>query len=569
TVEDNYEDAEAPEATLLNVSKTVVAGEKTTFSVQAVDFVSDEADTIADANLKLVVEYKYDDGNWTSLLAKNGVYTIEVPKAQTGNITVKATATDDAGNSFTTPEKVIEIKNYTADDDTPTSTAFDFDSNWFESGSTFKTFVKGDEVKLPTVSFNDTTSDNLVVTAYVDHINSTTNRTTNIAIFNGLSGSSKTVSLGGETVKLPYSGSYVVTYIATDPAGNMQVSSFEFEAISNTAPTIAGLGNIEGTAEWGEEIDLVSPITVYNDTEIVDYNIVYVPNNITDADDYVKNTVANGSLVIKVEGSYIALPDNKIQAREGTITVSYWAKGDTGLCSEKQTKTITASDSKAPTIYVDESLLPDTHEFDADADNEAETTNWIYIPSIENVIDEGSGIDYSSLEVTAQYTSSSQKLEIKDIPADDAEHAGFYGYVVATKNGTINITYKITDNRGNESQATMLAVAVGDVTAPTISIDDVELKAAYKVGDTITINLSDVKVSDDSDVVDDPETTDEDESADNVKSGDVVVTLTCNGSTVAKSDSSASGSTYVFNIEKAGNYVVTYKITDAAGNTAT
>ena len=568
TVEDNYEDTKAPEVTLLNVANNVTAGSETSFSVRAIDYENDEDDTIADANLKIVVQYQFSDGDLTTLFADDeGNYTIKIPETQTGSITVKATATDDANQSFTAT-KTIQIKNYSSDTSAPTISAdFDFGEDWFTdggSGSDFKVFTKGDEVTLPTVTFSDG-SDNLVVTAYVDHVETGSN----LAVFNGLSGTGSTVSFGGEKINLTNAGTYVVTYIAQDPAGNMAVKSFQFTASTNAAPTISGLGNINGTAEWGDEIDLVSPITVYNDTDVVNYDIVYVPNSTTDIATFLRDEVQNGSLVIQVTGNYIALPDNKIQAREGTITVNYWAKSENGLYNENpQTKTITAEDTTAPTFYVDESLLPDTMEFNSEADNETDKSNWIYIPSIENVVDNGSGVDFDSLSIIAQYSSSTQNLEIHDIPADDAEHAGYYGYIIATKNGTINITYSISDRRQNISEETVLSIAVGDVTPPEMSLDDLNIENSYNIGDILSIKLGDIKVTDDSDVQDDP-STDEDESENNVESEKITVTLTCDGSTVSKADSSIDKVQYDFKIEKAGSYVLTFRITDDAGNTTT
>lgn len=587
-VEDDFEDTTNPTADFVGLSKTIIAGNSFTFSLDVNDLKSGSTTEYDDTNLKQIVTYSIGTAveNKTIYPNEDGVYTIEVPEgtANDTEVTILLTVTDDAGNVGTKTGTVI-VKNYSTDTTAPiVATDFDFEvddenSCWHGSSLdgttlTLVTKQKGDYVTLPRITFSDADSNNLVVSAFVENV-PTGNLT---KTFSGMSGSLNAVTMGGadsEKFQLPYAGKYRVTYVATDANNNVRLYSFEFEAISNTPASIYGVGNISSNVEYGDEIDVVSGITIYdNDTIQTGYSTKFL-----NASEYanIENTLtlaANNTLLVYIDGAYTPkqADENKIVAGNGSITIYYWAKNSAGLWSSApQVQTISATDSTAPTFYVDESKMETVHDYDKTANASSSLVNYVFIADMESLNDSGIGVDLSSKQIVAKYSDTSTELKIgkiEDIDValfdgeNDAEKEAnkqwyvdnYMGYVVATKNGTINITYSLSDKNGNAAQTKTVAIACGDITPPTISISDVPFATNYKINDTLTIDLTKTSVSDDSD--------EEDSSVDY---NDVTVVVTCDGTTVSK-HSSSTDTNLVYSISKAGNYVVTFTVTDKAGN---
>ena len=577
-VEEDFEDTTAPVVDFNGLPKTITAGKDITFTIDASDYKADSSTEYDDTNLKLVVTYQFDSENPVTIYPDtNGEYKIEVPAdASYNTVSVNAVATDDSGNE-TPKNATIIINNYSGDTFAPEINVDGFDFEIGTEGSPWKTvsddattladFEKGDTITLPKVTFSDNSSD-LVVTAYVEHV-STGNV---LKTFFGMSGSGTTVSMGGigsESFQLQYSGLYRVTYVATDVNNNIAINSFEFNAISNTPPSIYGVGNISTSAEYGDEIDIVSGITIYDgDTIQTDYNIKYLSaSEYANIETILSDESSKSTLFIYVEGACEPMPGNIIKATDGTITLRYWSVNANGKYTlTPQVQTISAEDTTAPTFYINENLIEETHEYDSEAED---LTNYVFIPNFENLSDTGSGVDLNSKKVVVKYSDSTTELTIKSIDdisdelftesgytQDDIDSIknNYLGYVVATKNGTMNITYTVSDKAGNTSAEKVIAIACGDITPPTLSVDNVKLESSYNVGSTLSIDMEALKVSDDSDT---------EESSISYKN--VVVTVTCDGKTISK-DSSSTVDMFNYKIENAGNYIITFTVSDSSGN---
>lgn len=583
-VEDDYEDVGTPSVEFTGCPSSIIAGNTFTFEVDAHDYKDAEKTIIEDASLELIVEYKIGSADFKKIYPNSeGKYEIEVPAdtAAAEVVTIRATAKDDFDQSDVEEKEVI-VKSYAGDVTPPTITSdFNFDIEasdpcWSGTVSggvlTLDSKQKGDFVTLPSITFNDADSDNLSVTAYVEHIGSGNI----IKTYSGMSGSAHDVTLGGldsESFQLAQAGDYRVNYVATDANNNILLYSFQFNVVSNTPPTIYGVGSISTEAEYGDVIDIVSGITVYdNDTAQTGYATKFLSAAEYADIDTTLAAAAPETLLVYVEGAYTPkqADENKIIAGSGTITLHYWAKNAVGTVSaNEQVQTIAAKDTKAPTFYVDETKMDATHDFVSGA---ADLTNYVFIADMEALKDTGVGVDLSSKSITAKYSDTSSEITVKtdilslDLNLFDGETTeekeanrqwyadNYYGYVVATKNGTISITYSLSDKAGNAAALKTIDIACGDITAPSISINDVPFETSYSIGGTLSIDRTKIVVSDD-------------KSAE-LTYNDVTIKVTCDGATVEKTNSSSSDPTYTYSLSKAGSYVITFTVSDEAGNQA-
>jgi len=592
-VEDDYVDTTNPNVTLNGLSNMVYAGNKIVFTVSDSDYRTDDADTVADSRLQLVVQYKYGTDAWTTLTAEDGKYTIEVPEGTVNDtvLTIQATATDDYGTdrdigediisatTFSTVKtKSITIKNYTGDGDSPTIGGFNITIDWYDvEDSTFKTFVTGDTLTLPIVNITDNNS-NLFVSATVK-CNGTT---ISDGVFSAYSGNAKKVVMGGEQFIANLAGTYVVTYQATDVNGNTSYKVFTFEVDGPQVPIIT-LGTFDTTYEYGTSVDLTN-VSVSVNTEEVDYtdnfilmtgtygtyseeDIVALINTLvghaqaTDPTDYNADKENYGdildSIVIQISGGYLAdnsNPNSIIAGQSGNVTLKYWAVSDSGeFNTTPQVVTFATEDTTAPVLVINNDGPIST--FSAYSSSNTDIQNRVQIPDISSATDL-SGVQTPT--ITAKYNNATKDLTIVKYAQDSEEYAdGYYGYFVANDDGYVTVTYSVSDNASPTNTTTQTySIGIGDISAPQISIAALQasLSDEYNIGDTLTLDLTKLSITD----------------AEALDYTDVDVKVTRDGTDITDDDLSSSDATKMsFLLDEAGTYVITFDVTDSAGNAAT
>ena len=120
-------------------------------------------------------------------------------------------------------------------------------------------------------------------------------------------------------------------------------------------------------------------------------------------------------------------------------------------------------------------------------------------------------------------------------------------------NEVYTLTFTVKDLAGNTTTVKK-EIKVGDTEPPVITIDETNktfVSEEIKLNSKLTLDLSLVSVED---LVDD-----------NLSKEDLVITVTRDGETISNIHGN-SKTNYEYNINKAGEYTVTLKITDAAGN---
>ena len=301
--------------------------------------------------------------------------------------------------------------------------------------------------------------------------------------------------------------------------------------------------------------------------------------------------------------------------QNGSVTINYWAVGhwtnaadfdrNFGTEGEKHPSTVsfTVKDETKPTIYVNETLIDDVVPYDSSKTGTYD--NMVKIADVTKVWDLA-GIQEDSLKITARYSTSSkdvdmivingklttatdvlyignEKVKIGDkeytydaaagtlndgtttytfvnnkVTIDEVEYTlapetDYYGYFKAGGNGTVTVTYSATDNNGNTETKTF-SIVVGDVTPPEINAETVKSaveSASYQKGNTVSINLKDLKIIDD---------------VSTLTYSDVKVTVTRDGEAI---DIDTTDPEKVsFTVDDYGTYVVSFDVKDAAGYSA-
>ena len=549
-VTDDFADDKAPTVKFENLNSSAVQkGKVFKFKVNATDE--------NDARPKVVVTAKVGSAEAVTLYADSeGYYTFDTKDIEaTADVTFTAIATDDYGNASSEKAKTIAV-NVVSDTAVPIATDFNFDDTLVDGGALKSVYV-GDEFTLPSVTFSDDSA-NLLVKVTVK------TGSTVVEKFTYTSGSEKTIALGGEKFTPSRAGDYVVTYTATDVAGNKLIKSFVL-AVEGQEDAIINLGSFESSYDYGTEIDLKNlTVTLQNDAgsqDVTDEYDFFTGYNGKEEDiaDFIKNNKTN-TIICQISGSYEpTLDESVIKAGEnGSIKLNYWVVGgwtgdnfDRNFNPEPKTVSFTVSDTTKPTITVNE--MEEVVAYDSTA--VGDEANRVEIADFSAY--DLAGIDNTSYKITAKYSSSSSDITIVKYDASVEEelnriNEGFYGYFKATKNGTVTVTYSVTDNNGNTATEPK-TIYVGDTSKPEIKVSalqDAINKAGYKKGSTVKLDLTKLNVVDDKS---------------NLTYDDVTVTVTCDGEDV-EFTRSEDKKAVEFKAENYGEYVVSFSVTDEAGN---
>ncbi len=551
-------------------------GETLKFSVTASSFLSSDKSVTADERPTVVVKYTVGTSTVETVIQihNDGFYYLDlVGDDFSGNQELKiiAKATDDLDVSKEIP-KTIQIQDIQSDVSAPVVAYGDeikFVGNEWGDGTTMNTIYAGTVLKLPIIVFDDESS--FQVSAKIlcnDKILST-------GVW-GARGENQPVSIGGQTFTASKVGTYTVVYEAKDLAGNIATKSFTFDVVGEEIP-ILHVGSFASSYEYGDEIDISNISVTINGEEVDSEYYTNIITNIptsqekvvdlinaflatpaeiyTDPDTgisyYPADYKIKGSILCMIEGNVAVVDAQDLKTiiragQEGSITLTYWAVSENGDFNESPTSvTFDVADTKGPIVTLN------AEKITTSAYDEEETIK-IYIP-------DATSKDYISNEhcdvaITAKYKSDTTNLEI----VKDDTNAGYYGYVVATKVGIIEVTYSSKDNMGNEAQyltadeteSLTYTISVGDVSAPVINTTELQEyvdSKNYKYQNEVTLDLSKLSITKDL----------------SYESDGFSYKVTCDGVTVE--DVTLDGSMLSFTASSYGDYVVSFDVEDASG----
>ena len=586
-----YRDDRAPEITFNGLPSTKQHGDEfTVLKPTVADYVDSSLTEVADANVRVVTEYFFNDIAGTIALAEEkesdkayfefkvpSKIDLPAPNSPVTKMTIRVTATDDAGNVGIF-EKEITIIDTTSDVSSPllvdatTGVSKTLDSTLQAELDTLYSNVddlsQNKSIKLPELSFMDqgtnsidrvypsvivTDSTGTVVSVNRINIEQSDLTTNDIYDTSGY----EPVLIGRVTTieNLQFfaasSGEYTITYSVHDNAGNSYTFAYTIGVANKTPPSI-NVDKLATSAEWGDLIDLQEIVvtsggipqsyTLLSGTPVLDSN-----GNATDllkSGDSSTKPWPIKTVIVDVSNDKV-FPEFKFDAlvaKKGTYTIRFWAKDAEGnITTNYVQRTIIARDSKAPELFFEEEPVLQ-HIYDSTASDP--TVNDITIPGF-GAEDAGSGVDFGSARIVVKYSDSSTPL---------GEFTGTEERIVrATKSGTLEITYSIADTEKNAVQKTF-RMAVGDLTDPIIEIANPSRNTPgnQKLGYVLSINRDDLTLRDEGVAI---------------SNSRISISVKLNGAEMTQ-DASSTTTVYEYTINVAGTVVITYTATDEVGNEA-
>ena len=229
--------------------------------------------------------------------------------------------------------------------------------------------------------------------------------------------------------------------------------------------------------------------------------------------------------------------------------VANWYKNLRAYTLTSDTYTITVQDKKGPTIknydYVDSISMDDVKT----------GTYKLKIQGIEATDASGINISKSSVSITTSYKADGTTRTSYDSLTKDELLTGKEKTI--TLNGTITIAYTVYDNNGNSSTAEYV-IKAGDVTDPSITIEDDFVETTYALSDfqdnIFKVDLSKLSYKDNV------------TSTDNLDLSFKLV----NNDTEEEMDALATTDNEVsYEITTVGNYTFSVTVTDETGNFTT
>ena len=547
-VGDTFADNVAPNIVLPTIAQNVNLGETISFGqATIVDYKTDSSSPeVVDSNVKKDVYYYYgnadettdfaaklNNGELTKLELENSKYSVKVDETTTESyLTVVFRAEDDGkyaeGNTENNVQWAYKVVRIFRVND---SVAPTLETDLADIAATFTSasgnvYGQGEVITLADITFSDLDDDNVNTAEYLTSTLKVYDKNGNQIKVSGVQykydGSKFTVSNGKFTTTV--AGTYQIVITTTDLGGNSLVNSIEFNVNDTKAPVVE-VDSFETSMELGKTYTLPKPVIV-DDGQVID----------NAASTYVEFGDSNPSYKFN-QGSMEFTPLEK-----GTYTFRFVGIDDADNESKSSWYTVTVSDTIKPVITINETddyQVPETAPY-KDANNNVLN---VMLP-LFTAVDEYNGVASTSVTVL-----NPNGDEIKVTTADD--HYEF----TPTGNGIYTVTYKAVDLAGNSSTESY-SVKVGDVTAPTIVVESKNIPSSYKIGDTISIDLSALSTQDDVDGT----TT----GTDAVSASRLEITLTNpDGTSVSWTKESDIWS---YEFTTSGTYTLTYTATDKAGN---
>lgn len=214
--------------------------------------------------------------------------------------------------------------------------------------------------------------------------------------------------------------------------------------------------------------------------------------------------------------------------------------------------TLTVSDTTAPVILTE-------YNYPTSATKGTEVS----IQQVEATDASIKGINRESSYVIIQYkggeTSFSTQYYLNRWTQADGYNpeTGNIDYALS-RDGNYTITYYVYDYYNNVNSEKSYSIAVGDTQSPKIEVADNFVEEKYNLGDTLTLDISKIKISDNK--------TEEGALWDTLK---IEVTNTASGSEPLENQGDATENRYIYKLDTAGTYKIEISITDNAGWTTT
>lgn len=551
----NYADAVAPHITLTGLPNSVVNGESISFAnPTVVDYEKDHnanptSTSTVDSNVKTDVYYyfgEYVEGKLPTdsgsvLINKDAndstLYTFDVNATNQTKLTIVVRAEDDAKytknglgtegadiNNVSYAYKTINIYGLNDDAKAPTianASALETLATKLNDNGESENYGQGKEVTI----FDD------VEVKYSDlndaSVNKSGNLVTNLVVYDANGNEVEVtgftyeydgsyITLKGGKIVTTVAGEYSVVITTTDVAGNSLVNSVNFVVADTKAPAIQVKG-LKTTMELGTTYTLPTPIVV-DDGKVIDNQ-----SKMT-----VKFIDAPGNTGFQHESLSFT------PSKAGTYSFVYVASDGTNTI-ESDVYTITVKDTTDPVINLDENEyeVPPT----ANVGEEVE------LPSF--TAEDDNGIKSLTLTVT------NPEGDVV-VPVDGKEFTFKF-----EDDGKYKVVYTAVDLAGNTAELEY-TIAVGDVNAPTITLtnDNKVINKSFKVGESLSVNIEGITVTDGDKTYDVEAEVDKSE-------GKVSIIVTKPDGTTVKL---TSKNDFKYTFDKAGTYTLTYNATDEAGN---
>lgn len=593
-VEDDYNDTIAPELTIPTIATTAYAGETINFDAPtAIDYKDADKTEIINNNVKVDVKYYINDET-TNLTAvstnKDGSYSLNIPNSGADKVTVVFTAKDHArysennADNKTFKKVVINVKNVSADLTAPTINGTIQDL--FET-------KQDSEKQIQEIKFEDENDINVAIKV------TSKDEDGNISNY-AVSGKNvvkngNVYTVSDATFTSYHVGEHLVTFIATDANGNTAIVAYKVNVTRSITPTLEVTNKIDSTIEVGKTLVLPQALLKDYDGETVDADISVE--------------------MVGINPEY-ELIGNRFTAKEhnGVYTFRYKAiynqNGETKTIYSSL-KTITATDTNKPEITIEDDAwqtwdssesMPVALEYKEATDGAFVKVDGSYV-KYDSSNSAHAGLTryaYKEIELPS-FSASDRKITNGDVVADnkideysikvtDAEGKvllesinganllttnsanGYDAYYAFTPNGNgkYTVVYSATDIAGNTTTKTII-LQVGDNIAPEITLNDAQdVKASPKVGDKLVIKLDQIELEDNVD-------TDIDiykavKATEGVKFSIKIETPTGDKVTLSTTNTTyynSTDKTFTYTLSEAGDYKVTYELTDTAGLTHT
>ena len=352
--------------------------------------------------------------------------------------------------------------------------------------------------------------------------------------------------------------SYTVTYVATDRAGSVAAYTAVLpKTVDKEAPVITGHKASTYELELGQTLSLVDIVAKDNDA-----TNIRVEADCVDHSNYIHEIV---------DGIYEFAPQ-----QTGTYKITFDATDGTNA-AEQVTITVQVKHTVKPVIKLLSESVQTTYFGDkANASDFKE----IFLPGYI-VTDEKSSTfgfelaelkNYSEIKITGPvtFTEDAEDAKYKINYHKDNANNEKYSFKPTVK-GTYTVTYSAWDEHNNEAEPYEIVITVGETVPPTINVaEDLskELDKEVLVGTTLSVDLTKVTVTDNVPRYDSEGELNETPYEVKIQITDPDgKTLNANetgAETEEEKEENKNIKNYTF--ETAGDYVLTFSVTDDAGN---
>lgn len=539
-IDESNKDVSAPTISFDDIQLSyAMAGEKISFKKPTVvDYLDAEADNkvIGDTRVETSTYYYFNEDVANKVEIKedkdnseNLAFTLPEDLTGKSKVTIITYAKDDY-HAETSNSYSISIVGNTADADAPV-----INDEIVLSGDTFTAGTEDSIDQLKTVTIGDielTDADEnfgaqISVRYFQDENDELGSEIALESVTTVHDKANKKITLKNASFVATNVGTYVVTVIGQDLAGNTIIKSTTVKTLDTVAPEI--FVNWPYTnVELGETITLPQA-QVYDDNKLL----------------------PNANVVIEIQGPGSASPKGNqfTPTVKGTYTVKYYSEDASGNPVESQAYLLIAEDTTKPVIEID-GEFPSRAALNQDNNgNNIDTV--IYIPGFTAT--DVNGIEWEN--------DPTEHVKVKKGSTEYDVTVSGDGYTFTTKqNGTYDVTYTVTDNSGHVTEVKK-SIQVGDVTAPVITIGNASKNkpGSKQVGDKLELDLESITVTDNID-----ENLNGISLKDAIADSDITasVTVYCNGSIVEKT---VEDEAEYYKLDKQGTYRIVYSVTDENG----